>query len=354
MHTLDKITTIHTQNSELNFQVNSQVNSIDLSTFLKNIKNNQDDYLTNFSVISFKGTFSYPVLFFSYIIPIIHDIFVLKNQISFETVDSTTLELGQIKAQLATSFLGSRVCYWLGDITQLADKKQKQLLTYLSSYTGPHIVLLYCSGQESYSSSRACTIELTEKVDEKIVFLLSEFSLHYSSVRVRQAIKQMFLQYNLIPLDAVYLLLHYLMLSGTNSQEFLEDWIKLLFVPDKSLFTLSQYFFARSPQRFYHRWTLLYKDYPDVFWTTYWSEQLFRAYTIVKLLRTNPIDQSEVKRMSYRLPFSFVQRDWRSYQLQELKNAHQFIYQIDHRLKNGGDPFVFDIFFHKFFTNKFI
>ncbi|HJZ23345.1 MAG TPA: hypothetical protein VJ201_02720, partial [Candidatus Babeliales bacterium] len=55
----------------------------------------------------------------------------------------------------------------------------------------------------------------------------------------------------------------------------------------------------------------------------------------------------------YKLPFSFINRDWLLCNLTELRNAHQFLSTMDFRLKNGGSELGLEHFYGQFFENKF-
>ena len=63
--------------------------------------------------------------------------------------------------------------------------------------------------------------------------------------------------------------------------------------------------------------------------------------------------RGQAKTMAFRLPFSFIQTDWKKYAPAELRAAHDFVYGMDHQLKNGGDAFCFDLFYSKFFSGQF-
>ena len=64
-------------------------------------------------------------------------------------------------------------------------------------------------------------------------------------------------------------------------------------------------------------------------------------------------DRVGAKKISYRLPFSFLNRDWRKFSLEELKGAHSFLYTLDYKLKNNCEPGYLDLFYMKLFNQKF-
>jgi hypothetical protein len=60
----------------------------------------------------------------------------------------------------------------------------------------------------------------------------------------------------------------------------------------------------------------------------------------------------EAKKVGFRLPFSFMQRDWKKTSVHELIQAHDCIYALDYGLKNGGE-FWMELFYTKFFESGF-
>ena len=62
---------------------------------------------------------------------------------------------------------------------------------------------------------------------------------------------------------------------------------------------------------------------------------------------------AEAKKAQYKLPFSFINRDWSAYSLTTLRNAHHFLTNIDFRLKNGGSEIALEHFYTRFFENSF-
>ena len=63
--------------------------------------------------------------------------------------------------------------------------------------------------------------------------------------------------------------------------------------------------------------------------------------------------QAEAKKAQYKLPFSFINRDWHMYSLDELRNAHDCLTKIDFQLKNGASDIGLEYFYTQFFDNKF-
>ena len=72
---------------------------------------------------------------------------------------------------------------------------------------------------------------------------------------------------------------------GNHYETFIDTWLDAFIVPETSLFTLSQHFFARSPQKFLSVWKAIAPSYAEQFWIAFWSEQLWRAYHVVDCLQ---------------------------------------------------------------------
>jgi hypothetical protein len=151
-----------------------------------------------------------------------------------------------------------------------------------------------------------------------------------------------------ISLDHACILMHYARLLGANTDQFVHQWLDKILMPERSLFTLSTHFFAKKPKVFFELLGHIGGEYPEIFWVSYWSESLWRAHYYVALNQTKQF--GEAKKMSNRLPFSFIQRDWKLHSPSALKKAHQQLYEIDFALKNGASEGMLDLFYSKFFS----
>jgi len=270
-----------------------------------------------------------------------------------DMLDPAELDFALFRSTLETSFLGMSTRYWLYT-AELDERKQRQVLTYLGSYQGPHTIVV-CVDEEHVelvsSAQKSLCIVLPPHVTEKMFIELAQFLYPaHISKNFAQFAQAIFKRRLSIALDTACLLMQYGVVLGAATPQFVAQWLDKIVVADKSLFTLSQHFFARDTHRFFTLWRTLKDDYPEVFWLTYWSEQLWRACIVVNLQRENNI--VEAKKMSFRLPFSFMQKDWRNYSGGELKNAHHFVYDLDYRLKNGSIC-PMELLYAKFFLGDF-
>jgi hypothetical protein len=138
---------------------------------------------------------------------------------------------------------------------------------------------------------------------------------------------------------------------GKNVDDFFAQWMTHLSEPTSSLFVLSQYFFGKKNRSFFRQWAQFAEFYLPPFWATFWADQVWRAYVFCDLMKKKKY--AEAKKAQYKLPFSFINRDWSSYSLAELRNAHHFLSTLDFQLKNGFSEIGLEHFYAQFFDNKF-
>lgn len=305
-----------------------------------------DDVLfKNVSVIAFtySSEKSLPILFSSYIIT------QLKQYIVVESIQVTELSFSQILSQLQTSFLGMQLTYWLKGIEELDKKTQQSLFRYLEHYEGPHQILLFCSEQYISRSGGLKIIELPEHVNANLISSLVSFT-GKKSVYIEKQLTSLVKTYDDLTLDQICMILQYVQIISKSDD--VTQLVDRIVESERSLFTLSQHFFAKNAQAFYQLWATYEDHYPMTFWCVYWSEQLWRAYYTRLYMERSQYPLA--KAISARLPFSYIQRDWKKTSLVELKNAHQWIYELDRAYKNNIEPVSgIDIFYNKFFLNEF-
>ena len=291
------------------------------------------------TVFCFSGP-KYPALFFSIIKQKLKKILPL---VSLDTLENEAL----LKAHLEMSFLGSQTLYWL---SQDLIETYSTIVPYLVHYKGPNVVAFFTTKPLPASTDNIVIIEVPAEVNYQLFKELFTILYPTHAQKSSDLIKKVFKKYVKLTLDSSYMLMHYCILIGNKSDLFIQEWLTSIILPEKSLFTLSTYFFAKKSSLFFELWNSIASDYSEPFWTTYWSEQLFKAYAFIALSNNNNYIQA--KRIAYRLPFSFMQKDWKSISLDELKNAHDHLYTLDWNLKNGLAT-NFEHFYLNFFLNKF-
>lgn len=286
-----------------------------------------------------------PIIFTAHLITFLKD-----RNVAIEMFNVDDCELSHIFSQLETSFLGMKISYWLRGVENLDKKKRLQLLAYVSHYQGPHQIFFLGGSQDvnGYLEKRI-RIELPTTITAELARSLLVAFKKNSPIMAKH-LSSLVAKYEAVSLDQFCMLMGYLQVVGK-----LDDYNKIVervIESEYSLFTLAQHFFAKNSTEFYKLWTHVQEVYPITFWCVYWSEQLWRAYHVHYFLTKGQLTQA--KTASARLPFSFIQKDWKKVSLNELKNAHQWIYELDRAFKNSIETESgIDLFYNKFFLNEF-
>lgn len=269
----------------------------------------------------------------------------LRTLVSLQTIDITATSVDSIISHCSMSFLGQHNYFWLGDITILSEKKQEQLYTFLRSYRGMNKLLFFSIDEQKLSNAFHVVCNKIASVEEFLVLtaIISGGKEEY----MHRYAQRIFAHYNSVTLEQAILLINYYLSLGARNDLFFDEWLKKIIPSEQSLFTLSSLFFNKQAAEFFKFWKQIEPLYSPIFWTTYWSEQLFRAYWFVYYCKKNQM--AEAKKIGYRLPFSFMQHDWKKHSRQQLQQLHDKIYQLDCALKNNGTP-SFDLLFAKFFN----
>ncbi len=260
-------------------------------------------------------------------------------------LDLATHDVGQIKLRLATSFLGQKCFFWFGDTSQYSLKSSAALMNFLASYQGEHSVLIYTP--QVLKGPLCITIECPEKINEK---LLSELVVLYTpeqQKRIHTLVRAVYKRVAVLTLEQALLVMDYAQVLGANRELFFDEWFDLLVKPEMSLFQLSSLLLARDPA-FWQLWSSIKPAYEFPFWVSYFSELFFRAYHYGQYRKQNQL--IEAKKIGYRLPFSFIQRDWQKMERALLCAAHDRLTMVDYQLKNGATPVLLDSVFVQFFA----
>ena len=310
-----------------------------LPDFLKKIHEKPD--LPDVAVVAYESA-TYPAYFFSLLLAII------KAKTSCVTLDSELHKLADIKAQLETSFLGSRMLYWVKNTHTLDAATRKSWLSYMKTYQGPHCVLFFVLDAQNSDDERTLNVKLPEHVDAQLYALL--YAHFYPTASLDTAfVTKIFGHNQKITLDQACMLMGYQTIVGRKSDTFFAQWLSKLVIPEKSLFTLSQYLFGQQSKLFLQQWRELKNDFPDEFWVAYWSEQVWQATLFVARAHTEGFDAA--KKGAYRLPFSFINKDWRKYTQESLTAAHTALARLDYNLKNSGGTHGLEMWYHTFLVS---
>lgn len=298
----------------------------------------------------FRGQ-SYPSLFFTTLFSHLNvekTCSMSYKKLSLEDIDQKT-----VYGMLSQSMLGMQLGYWFGDITQsVSEKKCKEYVDYFIGYQGPHTIVFFVEGNEKIAPSDTCTvIAIDYVIDYTTALKIFAFFACTLDERRIQIVRSIFQHNETLSLDSVCLLMHYLELMPTKLSEQAVAYIMKILGTAPSLSMLTESFFAKDAQRFFSLWSVLEKDFPDIFWIIFWSEHVWRAYNVMQFLQEKNFVQA--KRMSFRLPYSFINRDWQKNSLSELVHAYQNLYSIDFTFKKGSSCTALDLFYVNYFNGKF-
>lgn len=251
------------------------------------------------------------------------------------------------KALLEMSFLGQQVYYYLGSL-EVDLKVRREVYGYLANYQGPHAIVVCAKSADLPTDWQPPKLNLDQVGNS--LNLLSKILPRVIVWRVGQ-----FLQQAQVSLKAQFTLEQAASLVRYGElvkdfEEFDQAWLSKLVLTDHSLFELSKHFLFRDRLAFYKSWICVSEAYSEQFWVAFWSEQLFRAYWFVIYQKKG--DFKLAKQVSFRLPFDFIKTGWRYIDPMILKESHDFLYQVDFQLKNGGSDLWLELFLNRFFAAK--
>lgn len=286
---------------------------------------------------------TYPLLFFS--------LFFKKSrsdQIIY--LDVAEQQEESIKARLESTFLGSVSTYRLGGLHELSKPALQQWLQYITAYQGPNKIIFVVPQDiaEPYKKQASSILFVDIPLHLNKASFTSLFSrfVHNPSLTEKRYIEQLYARTDKIPLETACLLLYYVPVIGSDAQEFFAKWVDKLLVPEASLFLLSGHLLAGQTTQFLKMWSSMKDQYPEQFWLSYWSEQIWRALFYCRAMQERDI--AGAKKIGYRLPFSFLQKDYRTCDIKLLQAAHSQLYDLDVRLKNGAGLLGLDLFFLRY------
>jgi len=267
----------------------------------------------------------------------------------FVTLDAEVQTLSQIKATCEMSFLGAKQIIWLKGLGALLPKAVRDIQNYLKTYQGPHTVICAVDSGK-VPAAKDAVITLPQAVDKEWYARL--YAMVYPGDSLdRSFVQRVYNHHKDLPVDVAFILIQYQKLIGHRSEYFMNHWLERVVPKGLSLFTLSTYFFAKNAQQFVPLWFESRGRYPDEFWVSYWSSQLWLASMFVAAKKQSPSSKNVAR--GSRLPFSFMQGDWRKYTTHELATAHDFLYTVDFWHKNGSVSRWVDLFCLKFVQDGF-
>lgn len=152
-------------------------------------------------------------------------------------------------------------------------------------------------------------------------------------------------------LDLLCMFIYYFSVTHIRLIDSLEKNLASLVEPELSLYDLSRSFFSQQKKNFFFLWADRWHQYTMPFWVAYWSEQLWRAYHVVKFLKQGNFPAA--RRFAFRLPDSFLKSDWRHCSLESLRAAYTMLYDVDFAFKKGSSFCSLDLLFSNYFLGNF-
>jgi hypothetical protein len=252
------------------------------------------------------------------------------------------MSLNELAHHLSISFLGERKIYFLGNL----NATDTALLAWCHAYEGPHLIIY----QSSQTTQHTGTLQIIIPSPITFVDYSPIMAALFKSAADNQFFNEAHKHIKQIDLDTACSLMHYQSLVGRRNQEFMQEWLPKITPSAASLFTLATHFFARDKEQFLKLWQTTSSQFAEEFWVSYWSEQLWQASLF--MTHAGSVGPEKAAKMTNRLPFSFVQRDWKKYSLNQIADAHVKLLHIDTQLKNGATAVQVETWLLKWLNNK--
>ena len=314
----------------------------------------QKKFWDNKRVVCFKGK-EYPFLFYSNLFSYLENKKLLPAK--SKNLIISQIDKAKILESLQQSFLGEKTFYWLGEYKATdAIKVKSDIFKFIVNYSGPNFIAFHLDDEKITSKvlteiKKIDFIEIEEKVDKSLFEKLLKFFGQDLGSSKLDLVRKIFQQTKSLSLEQSYMLMQYLELVNPKMVDDFYDYLSSILIEvQPSLNLLSQYFFSRQKEAFFKVWSSVCNDYSEMFWISFWSEQIWKAYNVVKFLKHKNF--TSARSMSFRLPFMFINQGWKNFSLNELANCYQFLYNIDFALKTGSTFCSLDLFYVNHFMNK--
>lgn len=230
--------------------------------------------------------------------------------------------------------------------------RKKEHFSWFNSYEGSQVLVLILTDAAAIKDRELVVkVTLPNQLYEKDFKAL--YDSFFGNVYTKQLlIAKLFALYVTLTLEQAAILMPYISLCKNSDAEIFATTIAARCIRmEQSLFACAEALFAKHKTVFFVRWYAIKDTYPLPFWLSYWSEQFFRAAWYVEALRSD--DRAHAKKIGYKLPFSFLNRDWKLFEPRELAQAHQALYNLDYAFKHGGSERALELFYADFLHGAF-
>jgi hypothetical protein len=298
--------------------------------------------------ICFTGA-EYPLRFFSALFLQLKQTNALV--LPYQGIDITTHEKRQLYGLLSQSMLGSNTFFWLGNLSEERDSKAATAFKeYVSAYTGPNTIAFFIQNDQLPTVLNIPVLPLPSLIDQADFLALAAF-FNTNMQRQLPIIEELFYGQKQ-PLTKALELVDYMSLAGTRDPEKFLAYLNLIYENEATLQQLADCFFSKQEQRFFVLWEAIQSKYPPIFWVIFWAEQLWKAIHVTRFMHQKEFIAA--KKMSYRLPYAFINKYWQEVAPHELVRGHAFLYQIDYAIKTGSAFCALELFFAHYFSAYFM
>lgn len=252
-------------------------------------------------------------------------------------------------------FLGDKKNYWLGNIFESMNAKgRKSFKEYVEHYSGPHTLILFYNSKSDEPLIKKCLERSDVAVIsyeqlyafEQIEFLRTACFSDMSPQKL-SALNKLAGSTKRLSIDVWLQMIRYLSVTSMKALSSGQLSFHELIPDEYSLFDLATFFFKRDMVAFYELWEKVRPLYPDIFWISYWSDLTWRAYHATYFMKAG--NYTSARKYAYRLPFSFLQYQWKSVDEHELKVLLQHLYNADYAFKRGAFEIPFEVMWAPFF-----
>ena len=291
----------------------------------------------------------YPAAFCTAFFNFIRKDKALTNE--FQRVDIVGREKRELYGLLGQAGFGSSLFFWLGNISDERESKSAAVFKqYLCSYQGPHSAAFFIATSDIPTQLQATIIQLPTMLDMQEFIMLAHWFGNFDINKKIPLFESLF--YNRKQsLQECVLLMDYVALASLKYKNTFSAYLQALYAPEKSLQQLAECFFEKKEKDFFILWGKIEQEYPPIFWVMFWTEQVWRAFHVSQFMNKKQFILA--KKMSFRLPYSFISKGWQRVQMIELLQCYEFLYQIDYAVKTGSTFCSQDLFFAHYFAGVF-
>ncbi|MBM3894118.1 hypothetical protein FJ366_00745 [Candidatus Dependentiae bacterium] len=200
---------------------------------------------------------------------------------------------------------------------------------------------------KSFLGERAHEVEFV-KIPDRLSyddFLLCACLADFSSTIELREVYSLFFE---LSLDQALVLFDHVGCMSKKTWEKSKDYLFSLAFEGGELRDISEFFWTKNAKRFFAEWSRLASEYSDVFWTSYWSNQLFLAYFYIDRASENPKTTPQGQEHSL-APYFTWKNGWKKYTKTYCVQLHQKLFELDCELKNGSESSAFEFFFNAHF-----